>query len=66
MYACPLMNIQIGPPWDDGHIPTCTFDNKGCKHGHVHVTKIPLPCIGLSESDSKLYTSFKFCEGKNH
>ena len=26
----------------------------------------PLPCIGLSESDSKLYTNFKFCEGKNH
>jgi hypothetical protein len=26
----------------------------------------PLPCIGLSESDSKLYTNFEFCEGKNH
>ena len=26
----------------------------------------PLPCIGLSESDSKLYTNFNFCEGKNH
>ena len=26
----------------------------------------PLPCIGLSESDSTLYTKFEFCEGKNH
>ena len=24
----------------------------------------PLPRIGLSESDSKLYTNFEFCEGK--
>ena len=24
----------------------------------------PLPYIGLSESDSKLYPSFEFCEGK--
>ena len=24
------------------------------------------PCLVLSESDSKLYTSFKFCEEKNH
>jgi hypothetical protein len=26
----------------------------------------PLPCINLSESDSKLHTNFEFCEGKNH
>lgn len=26
----------------------------------------PLPYIGLTESGSKLYTSFVFCEGKNH
>ena len=26
----------------------------------------PLACIGLSVSDFKLYTNFKFCEGKNH
>jgi hypothetical protein len=26
----------------------------------------PLPCIGLGESDSILYTNFEFCEGKNH
>ena len=26
----------------------------------------PLPCIGLSESDSKTYTNFELCEGKNH
>jgi hypothetical protein len=26
----------------------------------------PLPYIGLSESDSKLYIDFEFCEGKNH
>ena len=25
-----------------------------------------LPCIGSSESDSKLYTNFKFREGKFH
>ena len=25
----------------------------------------PLPCITLSESDSKLYIKFGFCEGKN-
>ena len=25
-----------------------------------------LPCIGLSESVSKLYINFEFCEGKNH
>jgi hypothetical protein len=25
----------------------------------------PLPCIGLMEGDSKLYTNFEFCEGKN-
>ena len=25
----------------------------------------PLPCISLSESDSKLYTNFEFCEGTN-
>ena len=25
-----------------------------------------LPCIDLSESDSKLYTNFEFCKGKNH
>jgi hypothetical protein len=26
----------------------------------------PTPCIGLSESDSKLYTNFEICEEKNH
>ena len=26
----------------------------------------PLPCIGLSESDSKRYTNFEIYEGKNH
>ena len=26
----------------------------------------PIPCIGLSESDSKLYTNFEFSKGKNH
>jgi hypothetical protein len=25
----------------------------------------PLPCVGLGESDSKLYTNFEFCEEKN-
>ncbi len=25
-----------------------------------------LPWIGLSESDSKLYTNLEICEGKNH
>ena len=25
-----------------------------------------VPWLGLSESDSKLYTNFEFCEGKNH
>ena len=25
-----------------------------------------LPCIGLSESDLRLYPNFEFCEGKNH
>ena len=24
----------------------------------------PLPCIGLSDSDAKLYANFEFCEGK--
>jgi hypothetical protein len=24
----------------------------------------PLPCIGLIESDSKLYSKLEFCEGK--
>ena len=32
--------------------------------GRKHTT--PLPNIRLSESDSILYTNFKFCEGKNH
>ena len=27
--------------------------------------KSSLPCIGLSESDSKLWTNFEFCERKN-
>ena len=27
---------------------------------------IPLLCISLNESDSKLYIDFGFCEGKNH
>jgi hypothetical protein len=26
----------------------------------------PLPCIGLSESDLKLYIKFEFYEGKHH
>ena len=26
----------------------------------------PLPCIGVSESDSKLYTRLEFYEGNNH
>ena len=25
----------------------------------------PLPCTGLSESNSKTYTNFEICEGKN-
>ena len=25
----------------------------------------PLPFLGLSESDSKFYSNFQFCEGKN-
>ena len=25
-----------------------------------------LPCIGSGDSESKLYTNFEFCEGKNH
>ena len=24
------------------------------------------PCIGLSDSESKLYNNFEFCEEKNH
>ena len=27
---------------------------------------IPLSCRGLSESNSKLYTNFEICGGKNH
>ena len=27
---------------------------------------VPLPYIGLSENDSKRYTNFEICEGKNH
>ena len=27
---------------------------------------ISLPCIGLNESDSKLFITFEFCKGKNH
>ena len=30
-------------------------------HTHTHTS-----CIGLSESDSKLYANFEFCEEKNH
>jgi hypothetical protein len=26
----------------------------------------PLACIGVSESDSKLFTNFEFCEGENY
>ena len=26
----------------------------------------PLPCNGLSDSDTKLFTNFEFCEGTNH
>ena len=26
----------------------------------------PVPWISLSESDSKLYTTFEICEGENH
>ena len=29
-------------------------------------TQTPLPCIGLSNIDSKLYTNFDFYEGKYH
>ena len=35
----------------------------GCKHGEVHT---PLSCIGLSKSDSNLYTNFEFYEENNH
>jgi hypothetical protein len=28
--------------------------------------KTPLPCISLSESDTKIYYKFEFCEGKHH
>ena len=29
-----------------------------------HITLVSFPNIGLSESDSKIYTNFEFCEGK--
>ena len=29
-------------------------------------TQLPLPCIGINESDSKLYTNFELCEEINH
>ena len=36
----------------------------GHKHSQEH-NSVTI-CIGLTESDSKLYTNFKFSEGKNH
>ena len=35
----------------------------GHKHNQVHNS---ITLHKLSESDSKLYTNFEFCEGKNH
>ena len=35
----------------------------GHKHDQVHNS---ITLHKLSESDSKLYTNFEFCEGKNH
>ena len=48
--------------------PTCRpyMSSLNCRPPlHVASDKTHLPCIGLSEIDSKLYTNFEFCEGKN-
>ena len=40
------------------------FAVHGCKHGKETA---PDPCLLFTESDSKLYTNFKFCEkNKSH
>jgi hypothetical protein len=39
------------------------LNTSGCKHGKVDNYD---PCLVLSESDSKLYTNFEFCEQKHH
>ena len=47
--------------------PTISWDQSHTLSMGASMVKytIPLPYIGLSESDSKLYTNFEVCEGKN-
>ena len=71
-----MLGYNLMKHWHMGiKLSTCNLQNvfnpfQNCvwivdegKHGQVHNS---LACIGLSESDSKLYPNFEFCEGKNH
>ena len=48
------------------HLPCNIKHDKSIKGASMVKYTTPLSSINLNESDSKLYTNFEFCEGKNH
>jgi hypothetical protein len=48
------------------HLPCNIKHDKSIKGASMVKYTTPLSSINLNESDTKLYTNFEFCEGKNH